>query len=67
MAQGLTVETTAKFSAVSVPVRWAVPQRLSEHGTICLCDLQQPFPVAPHLLSHHHEELRFRGALPLDL
>ena len=56
--EGPTTETTALLSAVSDPVRWTVLRRLAEHGTTCVCDLQQRVPVAANLLSYHLKVLR---------
>ncbi len=51
----------ALLGAVSDPVRWTVLHRLAEHGTTCVCDLQQRVPVAANLLSYHLKVLRDAG------
>jgi ArsR family transcriptional regulator len=49
------------LSAVSDPVRWTVLGHLAEHGTTCVCNLQERVPVAANLLSYHLKVLRESG------
>ncbi len=48
------------LQAVADPVRWTVLARL-EHGTACVCELQEHFPIAANLLSYHLKVLREAG------
>lgn len=49
------------LSAVADPVRWTVLNHLVQHGTTCVCDLQERVPVAANLLSYHLKVLREAG------
>ena len=51
----------ALLSAVADPVRWTVLRHLAQHGTSCVCDLQDKVPVASNLLSYHLKVLRDAG------
>jgi ArsR family transcriptional regulator, arsenate/arsenite/antimonite-responsive transcriptional repressor len=54
-------ESLTLLSAVADPVRWAVLSHLAEHGTSCVCVLQERVPVAANLLSYHLKVLRDAG------
>jgi ArsR family transcriptional regulator len=54
-------ESLTLLSAVADPVRWTVLSHLAEHGTSCVCVLQERVPVAGNLLSYHLKVLRDAG------
>ena len=54
-------ESLTVLSAVADPVRWTVLAHLAEHGTSCVCVLQERVPVAANLLSYHLKVLRDAG------
>ena len=56
-----TEESLTLLSAVADPVRWTVLSHLAEHGTSCVCVLQERVPVAANLLSYHLKVLRDAG------
>src|SRR5688572_29175666 len=54
-------ESLTLLSAAADPVRWTVLSHLAEHGTSCVCVLQERVPVAANLLSYHLKVLRDAG------
>ncbi len=52
--------SVALLAAVADPIRWTVLQRLSANA-LCVCRLQENFPIAPNLLSYHLKVLREAG------
>lgn len=54
-------ESLSLLSAVADPVRWTVLRHLEQHGTTCVCDLQERVPIAANLLSYHLKVLREAG------
>ena len=56
-----TRRSLALLSAVADPVRWTVLSHLAQHGTTCVCNLQERVPVAVNLLSYHLRVLREAG------
>jgi ArsR family transcriptional regulator len=54
-------QAMALMSAAADPVRWTVLHHLADHGTTCVCKLQERVPVAANLLSYHLKVLREAG------
>ncbi len=56
-----TDQSLSLLSAAADPVRWTVLRHLAEHGTTCVCNLQERVPIAANLLSYHLKVLREAG------
>ncbi|MDR7533621.1 MAG: metalloregulator ArsR/SmtB family transcription factor [Armatimonadota bacterium] len=56
----------AVLAALSDPVRLGIVELLSEHDSLCVCDIVEAFPVGQPTISHHLRLLRHAGLVDVE-